>query len=63
MVKLVIVKEVFFQNEFTIPDLLKNVAWHKSNHFGGKKIEKQVALLGFELTTFKLDFESAMDPS
>ena len=25
------------KKEFTIPDLLKNVAWHESNHFGGKK--------------------------
>ena len=28
-------------NVLTLPDLLKNVAWHESNHFGGKKIEKQ----------------------
>ena len=38
---------------------LKNVAWHESNHFGGKKIEKEVAWLGFELKTFMLEVESA----
>ena len=25
------------ENELTIPDSLENVAWHESNHFGGKK--------------------------
>ena len=39
--------------------MLKNVTWHESNHFGGKKIEKEVAWLGLELTTFILEVESA----
>ena len=38
---------------------LKNVAWHDSNHFGGKKIEKEVAWLEFEITTFMLEVYSA----
>ena len=32
-----IMSEDINQNEFTIPDQLKNVAQHESNHFGGKK--------------------------
>ena len=38
---------------------LKNVAWHKSNHYGGKKLEKEVACLGFKLKTFILEVASA----
>ena len=29
-----------------MPDLLKNVAWHESNHFGGKKNRKRGDLAG-----------------
>jgi hypothetical protein len=46
--------------------LLKSIAWHESNHFEGKEIEKELARLGFELTTFMLEDEGAihytMDP-
>ena len=29
------------KNEFTLPDLLNNVAWHESNQFGGKKMTQR----------------------
>ena len=48
----------FPYKNFTIPEWLKNVAWLESNHFGGKK-RKEVAWLGFELTTSILEGESA----
>ena len=48
-----------------MPDSLKNIAWHESNHFG-EKIEKELARPRFKLTTFVLEDEGAnhytMDP-
>ena len=47
-----IMSEDINQNEFTIPDQLKNVAQHESNHFGGKKQKKrpgQDSIYGLEV--------------
>ena len=41
-----------------MPDSLKNIAWHKSNHLG-KKIEKALARPGFKLMTFVLEDDGA----